>query len=82
MWSIGSMENDLAANWHLSERSDEGDLTRREYAELARVHLSTVKRWARDGIGPRPRKVGPKLVRYDRAEVLAFLCRDERRESA
>jgi predicted DNA-binding transcriptional regulator AlpA len=76
------MQNDLATKWHLSERSDEGDLTRREYAELARVHVTTVQRWARAGIGPRPRKVGPRLVRYNRAEVLAFLHRDQRRESA
>lgn len=75
------MGNDLATNWHLSERSDEGDLTRREYAELARVHLTTVERWARIGIGPRPRKLGPRLVRYSRAEVMAFL-RDDCRESA
>lgn len=76
------MQNDLATNWHLSERSDEGDLTRREYAQLARVHVTTVDRWARTGIGPRPRKVGPRLVRYNRAEALAFLRDGEYQESA
>lgn len=76
------MTNDLAAKRHLSERSGEGDLTRQEYADLARVHRDTVKRWARQGIGPQPRKIGPRLVRYRRDEVLAYLRDGERRESA
>ncbi|AZQ40529.1 DNA-binding protein [Streptomyces cyaneochromogenes] len=48
-------------------------MTRREYAALARVHPDTIKRWARVGIGPKPRRVGPRLLRYDREEVLAYL---------
>ncbi|WP_328845473.1 helix-turn-helix transcriptional regulator [Streptomyces sp. NBC_00258] len=58
----------------ISENAMEGvGLTRREFAKLARVHPDTVKRWARVGIGPQPHKIGPRLVRYDRGEVLEYL---------
>lgn len=57
-------------------------LTRHEYAALARVHPDTVKRWARQGIGPQPHRIGPRLLRYDRAEVLAYLQPGRHRESA
>lgn len=65
------VENESAEVRHLSER--DAGITRREYATLARVHPDTIKRWARLGIGPKPHRVGPRLVRYDRSEVLAFL---------
>ncbi|MFG6193373.1 helix-turn-helix transcriptional regulator [Nonomuraea sp. JJY05] len=55
-----------------AQRSDDW-LTTAELACLARVSLSTVRRWARQGIGPRPRRVGPRLVRYHRPEVETWL---------
>ncbi|MBL1120527.1 DNA-binding protein [Streptomyces sp. 110] len=73
------MANESAGKRHLSEQVADSGITRQEYAALARVHLDTVKRWARLGIGPRPRRVGPRLVRYDRAEVLEFLGIGEQR---
>lgn len=76
------MENESTADCHLSERSGVGRLTRSEFAELARVHPDTVKRWARLGIGPRPHKVGPRLVRYDEREVREYLsigCKQDRK---
>lgn len=53
----------------------EGDqwLTRLEFAALARVHESTLYRWARQGIGPQAHRMGPRLVRYSRREVVAWL---------
>lgn len=65
------VENESADVRHLSER--DAGITRREYARLARVHPDTIKRWARLGIGPKPRKIGPRLVRYNREEVLDYL---------
>lgn len=44
-------------------------LTREETAHLCRVSVSTLERWARAGIGPKPIKMGPRLVRYIRDEV-------------
>ncbi|MEU6373932.1 helix-turn-helix transcriptional regulator [Streptomyces sp. 7R007] len=57
-------------------------LTRAQTAELVGVSVRTLERWARAGIGPTPRKHGPRLVRYDRDEALAYLQIGERRESA
>jgi len=74
------MDNEHAAIG-ISENGCTG-MTRREYAKLARVHPDTVKRWARLGVGPRPRKIGPRLVRYDRNEVLEYVQGGRRQESA
>jgi hypothetical protein len=38
--------------------------TRREAAEYLKKSCPTLERWARLGIGPKPRKVGPREVRY------------------
>ena len=39
-------------------------LTRREAAHYLRKSEPTLERWARLGIGPQPKKVGPRSVRY------------------
>jgi predicted DNA-binding transcriptional regulator AlpA len=39
-------------------------LTRREAAEYLRKSAPTLERWAAQGIGPKPIKVGPRSVRY------------------
>lgn len=67
------MENESTQSCHLSKHSGVGRLTRAEFATLAGVHQDTVKRWARLGIGPKPHKIGPRLVRYDEREVLTYL---------
>ncbi|GGK65434.1 helix-turn-helix transcriptional regulator [Streptomyces flaveus] len=57
-------------------------LTKPQAAELIGVSVRTLERWARAGIGPTPRKHGPRLVRYDRDEALGYLRTGERQESA
>ncbi|GAA4630047.1 hypothetical protein GCM10023196_053800 [Actinoallomurus vinaceus] len=52
-------------------------MTRREWAALARISIATAKRWSRQGIGPEAVKVGPRLVRYRRADVEAWLSQSE-----
>ncbi|RBY94944.1 hypothetical protein DQ244_01575 [Blastococcus sp. TBT05-19] len=49
-------------------------MDRRELEARTGASLSTLKRWARLGIGPRPIKVGPRMVRYRRDEVDAWLA--------
>lgn len=57
-------------------------LTKAQTAKLVGVSVRTLERWARAGVGPTPRKHGPRLVRYDRDETLAYLQTGENRESA
>ncbi|MFD3525051.1 helix-turn-helix transcriptional regulator [Streptomyces sp. NPDC058653] len=71
------MTNETADNRHLSEQASAEKLTRPEFARMARVDVSTVKRWARKGIGPRPIRLGPRVIRYDKAEVRAYLNQGE-----
>jgi hypothetical protein len=78
--TLDTVDNEHA-DTGISENGSAG-MTRLEFARLARVHPDTVKRWARLGIGPRPRKLGPRLVRYDRGEVLAYVRGGRRQESA
>ena len=48
-------------------------LTRDELAALAGVHRRTLEYWAARGLGPRPIRHGPKLIRYRRGEVQTWL---------
>ena len=41
-------------------------------AELG-VSPATVERWRFDNYGPRPIRLAPRIVRYDRAEVEQFI---------
>lgn len=56
----------------------EQDLVERKDVALRyKVSVRTLERWARRGIGPKPIKVGPRLVRYVRAEVDAWPAQNE-----
>ena len=50
---------------------DDGDVlyTRREAAEYLRKSVPTLERWARQGIGPRVVRVGPRSVAYTLASL-------------
>ncbi|WP_432008744.1 helix-turn-helix transcriptional regulator [Streptomyces bacillaris] len=52
-------------------------ITKAEYMHLAGVSARTIERWAKQGIGPQPKRIGPRLLRYNRAEVLAYLGRSD-----
>jgi predicted DNA-binding transcriptional regulator AlpA len=48
-------------------------LTRHDVAALLDVHFETVKRLERAGKFPRPVRITPKIVRYDKAAIEKFL---------
>jgi excisionase family DNA binding protein len=48
-------------------------VTAAQYAERVGVHVDTIRRWAREGYGPQPIRIGPRAVRYDADEVDAWL---------
>lgn len=51
---------------------DDGFLTSLEVAQILRVSEATVKRWRREGTGPRHVQTGG-LIRYRRTDVQAWL---------
>ncbi|MGW1503748.1 helix-turn-helix transcriptional regulator [Streptomyces mirabilis] len=52
-------------------------LTKAQTAELLDISVRTLERWGRAGFGPKPQKHGPRLVRYDEDEVLAYRRKGE-----
>lgn len=52
-------------------------MTVREVAELLRVGRTTLWRWRSEGVGPVPFELRPRVLRYRRAEVEAYLCERE-----
>ena len=44
-----------------------------ELARLLGVVPSTVKRWSRNGVMPKGRRVGPRLLKWDRAEIQTWI---------
>lgn len=47
--------------------------TRKETAQYLSVANVTLETWAREGIGPKWFKIGPKRVVYDRADIDAWV---------
>jgi predicted DNA-binding transcriptional regulator AlpA len=47
-------------------------LTRPEAAQYLRKTVPTLERWSRDGVGPRPIKMGPRSVFYRLCDLRAF----------
>lgn len=52
-------------------------VSRRMVAARIGVCVRTLERWEKQGIGPAPVRVGPRLVRYRAAEVEAWLAGSE-----
>lgn len=51
-----------------------GDLVdEREAATILSASVQTLRNWRWNGKGPRFRKIGARLVRYHRADLLAFI---------
>ena len=51
-----------------------GDLLdEREAATILRAKVQTLRNWRWRGEGPRYRKIGKRMVRYARADLLAFI---------
>lgn len=50
-------------------------LNEREAAAILHCSVQTLRnyRWARNGKGPRAHKIGPRMVRYSRADLAAFI---------
>lgn len=60
----------------LASTCDPGDLlTESEAAEALHIAVRTLRNWRIRGTGkgPRFRKIGQRLVRYHRADLLAFI---------
>lgn len=57
-------------------------LTESEAATFLHVAIQTMRNWRWRGSGPRYRKVGPRLVRYVREDLVAFIEGLQDRSSA
>ena len=44
-----------------------------ELARMFGVSLGTIKRWSRNGDMPKGRRVGPRLLKWDRAEIQTWM---------
>lgn len=62
----------------LSGRMAERYITRQEWAEECGKTVRTLRQWAADGRGPKPRKLGNTVV-YLRSEVDEWLLGQEAR---
>lgn len=59
---------------HHADNLNPGDLVDEQTAaEILNVSRKTLANWRWKGLGPRVRKVGQRLVRYHRADLLAFI---------
>lgn len=55
-------------------------LTVAQVCDLLQVSRSTLLQWRRREIGPQPTRMGPRTLRYQRDEVLAFIRDRDSRE--
>lgn len=60
----------LVSQWD----AETGLMTEAELAEFLAVNRSTLRVWAREGIGPRRLQIGPRCVRYSKADGARWLA--------
>lgn len=60
----------LVSQWD----AETGLMTEAELAEFLAVDPSTLRVWAREGIGPRRLQIGPRCVRYSKADGARWLA--------
>jgi predicted DNA-binding transcriptional regulator AlpA len=61
-----------AASLHPGDLVDE-----KEAAAILGTAVQTLRNWRWQGEGPRVRKIGARLVRYHRADLLAFISGED-----
>jgi excisionase family DNA binding protein len=54
-------------------------MTPREVCNTARIVSRTLRRWIKNKGFPQPVRLGPRIVRFHRHEVMAFLSKGVRR---
>ena len=52
-------------------------LSLREIATLLGISQRTIRRWSKSGKFPRPVRLGPKLLRWDKAKFKSW-CKEQR----
>ncbi len=57
---------------------DEQLLLRSEVAGIYQLGVRTLERWARQGIGPAPVRIGPRAIRYRRSDIVRWLAEQAR----
>ena len=55
------------------DQSIEKLLDDRDLAELLKVSVETPADWRKSGLGPAYVRIGPRLIRYKRSDVQAFI---------
>ena len=60
-----------------------GDLVdENEAAAILGARVQTLRNWRWRGEGPRYRKIGLRLVRYEKRDLLAFILGDDAKDAA
>lgn len=50
-------------------------LTRQQVAQVLGMKVCTLKKWARQGVGPKPLHIGSRAVRYQQESLMEFIVR-------
>ncbi len=70
------MQTATSSTPHTAAQLSPGDLVNeREAAAILGAQVQTLRNWRWRGDGPRYLKVGQRMVRYHRADLLAFIDR-------